>query len=205
MTQETAIEMYVGGLMLDPNTQAPVVILKDESGDLVLPIWIGLAEATSIASIIKQVTMTRPLTHDLIRDILTEVGAKLERVMITELKDSTYYAEVVLSMGEKALVFDSRPSDAIAMALRASAPIYVATKVLEQAKEAFSSGHRGGHGKVPTGNDDAVSEKPGEGSGQETEGPVPEDDPTGDFTNISRDKWSEILNSLDPEDFKYKQ
>src|SRR3974377_2168034 len=99
MSNETAIEMFVGGLMLDPNTQAPVVVLKDESGDIVLPIWIGIAEATSLASVIKQVTMTRPLTHDLMRDVLSELGVKVERVVITELKDSTYFAELVLSIG----------------------------------------------------------------------------------------------------------
>ena len=117
MSNDTAIEMFVGGLVLDPNTQAPVVVLKDESGDIALPIWIGVAEATSIASAIKQLTMQRPLTHDLMQDIFAEVGVKVQRVVITDLKDSTYFAELVLSHGDKALIMDSRPSDAIAIAI----------------------------------------------------------------------------------------
>ena len=87
--EDSAIEMFVGGLVLDPNTQAPVVILKDEEGKYILPIWIGVAEATSIASAIKQVTMARPLTHDLMHDIFLQVDLKVQRVVITELKEST--------------------------------------------------------------------------------------------------------------------
>jgi len=188
MSNEKAIEMFVGGLVLDPNTQAPVVVLKDESGELALPIWIGVAEATSIASAIKQVQMARPLTHDLIYSLFGEVGVKVERVIITELKDSTYYAELVLSHGEKALIFDSRPSDAIAIALRASAPIFVAQQVLEQAKVTFSteetidSAQEGEEGE----------EEPGKARNKK------------DFNTIEKDKWSDILKELDPDDFKYK-
>ncbi len=201
MANETAIEMFVGGLMLDPNTQAPVVVLKDESGDVVLPIWIGIAEATSIASVIKQVTMTRPLTHDLMRDVLSELGAKVERVVITELRDSTYYAELVLSVGEKALVFDARPSDAIAIALRASAPIYVTQQVLDQAKVAFSNTNR------PSESGKKAEETEGEVDMNEDEEAPAADIGVGgrDFTSIDKEKWTEILNDLDPDDFKYKQ
>ena len=207
MANETAIEMFVGGLMLDPNTQAPVVVLKDESGDIVLPIWIGIAEATSIASVIKQVPMTRPLTHDLMRDIISELGVKIERVVITDLKDSTYFSELVLSVGEKALVFDARPSDAIAIALRASAPIYVTQQVLDQARVAFSQQGQGAGGakKDPKGEqetdlnlDDVEGEtQPGDIALEGNE--------VGNLTNIDKDKWTEILSNLDPEDFKYKQ
>jgi len=189
MSKEKAIEMFVGGLVLDPNTQAPVVVLKDESGELALPIWIGVAEATSIASAIKQVKMARPLTHDLMYSLFGEVGVKVERIVITELKDSTYYAELVLSHGEKALIFDSRPSDAIAIALRASAPIFVTQQVLEQAKVTFSE------------TEDLA------GSGAEGEDADQEAQKAGDrkdFTTIEKDKWSDILQELDPDDFKYK-
>src|SRR5438309_205943 len=134
MTNETAIEMFVGGLVLDPHSQHPVVVLKDESGNVALPIWIGVAEATSIAAAIKQLTMPRPLTHDLMTDIFGELGVKVQRIVITDLKDSTYYAELILSHGDKALIIDSRPSDAIAIAIRASAPIFVAQHVIDQAK-----------------------------------------------------------------------
>lgn len=188
---ETAIEMFVGGLVLDPNTQAPVVILKDETGQIALPIWIGIAEATSIASAIKQVTMARPLTHDLMYDIFGELGVMVQRVVITDLKDSTYYAELVLSIGEKMLVMDCRPSDAMAISLRASAPIYVAQAVLDQAKVSFSqqegsSGEEGGNSSDESQEGDKEGEKRDE------------------FITTSREKWSDLLAKLDPDDFKYK-
>jgi uncharacterized protein len=192
MSKESAIEMFVAGLVLDPNTQAPVVVLKDEGGTVHIPIWIGIAEATSIASAIKQVPMARPLTHDLMYDVFLQVGVKVERVVITELKDSTYYAELILSLGEKALILDSRPSDAIAIALRASAPIFVAEKVLEQAKVSFSvvpqeEGERG--------------ESPEENAAKDGN---PDDQSQQDFKQIDKDKWHDILEKLDPDDFKFK-
>lgn len=191
MTEEIAIEMFVGGLVLDPNTQHPVVVLKNEAGDMHLPIWIGIAEATSIASAIKQVNMARPLTHDLISEIFSQVGVVVERVVITDLKDSTYYAELVLTHGDKAIILDSRPSDAIAVAVRASAPIYVAQKVLDQAKVTLSGG-----GPAQAGGSDEP----------QTEGEAAQesDEQDRDFKNIDKDKWNEILKSLDPDDFKYK-
>lgn len=190
MSEETAIEMFVGGLVLDPNTQAPVVVLKDEKGEVHLPIWIGIAEATSIASAIKELDMARPLTHDLMYDVLGDLGVRIERMVITELKDSTYYAELVLSFGDKALIFDARPSDAIAMALRASAPIYVAPRVIEQAQMAFSSEDAGAASASGEDPSDALNEELGESDK--------------DFKNIDKDKWSEILEDLDADDFKYK-
>ncbi len=192
MTNETAIEMFVGGLMLDPNTQAPVVILKDEKGEIVLPIWIGIAEATSIASAIKQVSMARPLTHDLMQSIFNELSAKVERIVITELKDSTYYAELIITVGERALIFDSRPSDAIAVALRASAPIFVTQQVLDQAKVTF--------------NTQGTGAPPSESGAEGEEGGAQEEavESGQDFTNVSKEKWTELLDELDPDDFKYK-
>lgn len=194
MANDTAVEMFVGGLVLDPNTQAPVIVLKDESGDICLPIWIGIAEATSIASAIKQVSMARPLTHDLMYDVFVELGIKVERIVITELKDSTYYAELVLAHGDKAIILDSRPSDAIALALRATAPIYVMQQVLDQAKMSFSAAFSGITGGAP---------KP-EGSGEENAEEGKEGPSKPDFKNIDKDKWTELLDDLDPDDFKYK-
>jgi bifunctional DNase/RNase len=191
MTSDTAIEMFVGGLLLDPNTQAPVVVLKDESGDIHLPIWIGIAEATSIASAIKQLNMARPLTHDLMYDIFLELGIRVQRIVITELKDATYYAELILSYGDKALILDSRPSDAIAIALRASAPIFVTQQVLEQARVAFA-----------TNTSAKTGEQTAKGEGQATEEAAGPEAP--DFKNIDKDKWNELLSELDPDDFKYK-
>lgn len=186
MSNETAVEMFVGGLVLDPNTQAPVVVLKDESGKLCLPIWIGIAEATSIATAIKQVAMERPLTHDLMYDVFLQIGLKIQRVVITELRESTYYAELVLLYGDKALIIDARPSDAIALALRASAPIFVAQTVLDQAKITFTI---------------VGEEQAGEIDGQSEEMP---EHPGGDLTAVDKEKWQKILEDLDPEDFKYK-
>jgi bifunctional DNase/RNase len=194
MANDSAVEMFVGGLVLDPATQAPIVVLKDESGEVTLPIWIGIPEATSIASAIKQVTMARPLTHDLFFDLLHEVGVTVQRVVITELKESTYFAELVLGQGDRVIVLDSRPSDAIAMALRASAPIYVAQSVLDQAKVAFA-----GNNPLPPA-EPASSEA---GAAEEAEDGQ-SDDSSNDFTGVDKDKWEELLSKLDPEDFKYK-
>ena len=196
MTEETAIEMFVGGLVLDPNTQTPVVVLKDETGNIALPIWIGVAEATSIASVIKQVVMQRPLTHDLMIQTFQEIGVSVQRIMINELKDSTYFAELVLSQGDKAIILDARPSDAIAIALRAQAPIFVASKVIEQARMHFTSAEN-----APKDPNPLASQM------QPPQNPDGTEDPNGggpDFKNISKDKWQEILKELDPDDFKYK-
>lgn len=194
MANDRAVEMFVGGLVLDPNSQAPVIVLKDESGEMCLPIWIGIAEATSIASAIKQVSMARPLTHDLMNDVFVELGVKVERVVITELKDSTYFAELVLAHGDKAIILDSRPSDAIALALRATAPIYVMQQVLDQAKMSFAGTFPGAGAKSES--SEGGSE---EGSKEDAEGQKGPD-----FKNIDKDKWTEILDDLDPDDFKYK-
>jgi bifunctional DNase/RNase len=192
MTSDSAVEMFVGGLVLDPATQAPIVVLKDESGNITLPIWIGIPEATSIASAIKQVTMARPLTHDLFFDLLLEVGVTVQRVVITELKESTYFAELVLGQGDRVMVLDSRPSDAIAMALRASAPIYVAQSVLDQAKVAFA-----GSNPIP-------AMEPSTAEGSQEEGDESQEESSNDFTGVDKDKWEELLSKLDPDDFKYK-
>ena len=195
MSQEKAIEMFVGGLVLDPNTQAPVVVLKDESGEMHLPIWIGIAEATSIASAIKQVEIGRPLTHDLMYSVFGEFGTKIERVVITDLKESTYFAELILSQGDKVVIVDCRPSDAIALSLRAAAPIFVSERVLELARISIEEATKAG--------ETAPQPEGGEDSAEEAE----EEDETvsgKNFKDIDKDKWEEILADLDPDDFKYK-
>jgi bifunctional DNase/RNase len=211
MEDESAIEMFVGGLVLDPNTQAPVVVLKNEEGDIHLPIWIGVAEATSIASAIKELEMARPLTHDLMMTILEEVSFRVERVVITELKDSTYFAELILASGDKALILDSRPSDAIAVALRAAAPIFVTQQVLTQAQISFADHMQSGE---PEDSSEAAmrADQQSEGGqeltaeGEGTSEAEEEDlaSPFKDFKEIDKDKWNEILEELDPDDFKYK-
>jgi hypothetical protein len=192
MVQEAAIEMFVGGLVMDPTTQAPIVVLKDETGSVTLPIWIGITEATSIASAIKQIAMARPLTHDLFYDLLQQLGMTVQRIVITELRESTYFAELILGQGDKAFVLDARPSDAIAMALRASAPIYVAQQVLDQAKIAFAS------------QGEAAPQSSGQGEGAAADEAVEGESSSSDFQAVDKAKWEEILSQLDPDDFKYK-
>lgn len=192
MVQEAAIEMFVGGLVMDPTTQAPIVVLKDETGSVSLPIWIGITEATSIASAIKQIAMARPLTHDLFYDLLQQLGITVQRIVITELRESTYFAELVLGQGDKAFVLDARPSDAIAMALRASAPIFVAQQVLDQAKVAFAS------------QGESAAQPSGPGEGESAEEGAEGGSSSSDFQAVDKTKWEEILSQLDPDDFKYK-
>ena len=190
---ETAIEMFVGGLVLDPHSQHPVVVLKDERGELCLPIWIGVAEATSIASAIKNLNMPRPLTHDLMTEIFQELGVKVQRIVITDLKESTYFAELILSVGEKALIIDSRPSDAIAIAVRAQAPIFVAQHVIDQAKM-----------NVPLA--PPVEAAPSEAGQEQSEAAEQQEaEPQeSDLSTVDKGKWKDILDDLDPDDFKYK-
>jgi bifunctional DNase/RNase len=122
------IQMVVGGLTLDPVTKTPIVILKDEDNKLNLPIWIGLLEATAMATELEGIKMARPMTHDLLRNILSEVGGSVESIEITELKDNTYYALIHMKLSGREVIIDSRPSDAIAIALRTKTPIFVAKK-----------------------------------------------------------------------------
>ena len=127
-----AIEMTVAGLTLDQVTRTPIVVLKDSENKLQLPIWIGLLEATAMATELEGIQMARPMTHDLFKNVLSELGGTVKRVAITELKENTYYAVITLAVGDREVAMDSRPSDAIAMALRSKTPIYVAKEVLEQ-------------------------------------------------------------------------
>jgi hypothetical protein len=138
--------------------------------------------------------MARPLTHDLFYELLLELGMTVQRIMITELRDSTYFAELVLGQGERALILDSRPSDAIAMALRASAPIYVSRQVLDQAQVAFANQEPTPEGEPPV-QDTPPAEEEGAKEGEES---------AKDFRSIDKEKWEEILGELDPDDFKYK-
>ncbi|GAB6065858.1 bifunctional nuclease family protein [Aquifex pyrophilus] len=129
------VEMEVHGITLDPTTQMPIVVLKGkEDENLILPIWIGAFEANGIAMRLQGVEPPRPMTYELLKRIITEMGGTVEKVVINDLKDSTYYAEIYINQGNNTLVIDSRPSDAINLALRFGAPIYVAEHVLEQSK-----------------------------------------------------------------------
>jgi bifunctional DNase/RNase len=131
MGREEFIEMRVGGLTLDPVTKTPIVILKDTDNKLNLPIWIGLMEATAMATELEGIKMARPMTHDLLRTVVDMLGGVVEAIEVTDLRDSTYYAVIYLEIGGRRVSVDARPSDAISLALRTKSPIFVAKKVLE--------------------------------------------------------------------------
>ena len=128
------IEMTIKGLMLDPITNTPIVILKDKDGDRVLPIWVGLFEANAIALQIENVATPRPMTHDLLRNIITDLDGRVDRIVVSDLKENTFYAVVHLTVRGDRVAVDARPSDAIALALRTRAPIMVEETVIENAK-----------------------------------------------------------------------
>jgi len=130
------IEMKIKGLMLDPITQMPIIILKDPNGESVLPIWVGLFEANAIALQMEKVPTPRPMTHDLLKNLLGKLEARIQKIVITELKENTFYAVIHLLHQGEAVAVDSRPSDAIALALRAEAPIFVEEDVIARSKNA---------------------------------------------------------------------
>ncbi len=127
------VRMIVHGLTIDPASNSPILILKEPEGGRTLPIWIGLLEATAIASELESVTFSRPMTHDLLRKVLGDLGYSVAKIEVTELKENTFYALIHLLGPQGQVAVDSRPSDAIALALRAQAPIFVAAQVLEAA------------------------------------------------------------------------
>lgn len=169
------IPMKVTGLTIDPFTNMPIIILKDMEEKSALPIWIGLIEASAIATELEKIQLTRPMTHDLMKNILQALGVRVERVEVNDLCDNTFYAKIFLKSNNAKIgksgefVVDSRPSDAIAMALRTSAPIFVDKKVIEKSRQVDMT-------------------------------QPPKDGEKGD-----QQKWAEFLEGLNSEDFgKYK-
>lgn len=136
------VEMKIRGLMMDPVTNMPIVILKDTDGDAVLPIWVGVYEANAIALEIEKVTTPRPMTHDLIKNLLTAFGGNVQKVVVTELKDDTFFAVIWTEHNGNIISVDSRPSDALAVALRVDCPIYVDDEVLRTSKLATAMSDR---------------------------------------------------------------
>lgn len=162
------VQMKVTGLTIDPFTNMPIIILKDLQETMALPIWIGLIEASSIATELEKIELSRPMTHDLMKNILDILGAKVERVEVTDLTDNTFIARIYISTAEKEFFMDSRPSDAIALALRTDSDIFVNKDVMEKSRRI------------------EVSKEVDEGK-------------------LKEQKWTEILENLNPEDFgKYK-
>lgn len=166
--------MTVGALTLDQTTKTPIVVLRDPDNKLNLPIWIGLLEATSMAAELEGIKPERPMTHDLMRNLLAELGGAVEAIQVTELRGNTYHAQILVKTREGKLVaVDARPSDAISLALRTKSPIYVAKQVLESSSE--------------------LQQSAGESESRDQ-----------NLAGVSRDKWAEILEKMSPDDFKYK-
>jgi bifunctional DNase/RNase len=158
-------EMQVIGITIDPVTQSPIVILRDKDNLNTLPIWIGMLEANAIAAGLEQLKLPRPMTHDLFKNLLDQIGVKLMRVEVTDIRENTYYAALHMEVGGKPIVVDSRPSDAIAIAIRMEVPIMVRDVVIEKSMRVEAGSSSGGE----------------------------------------KDKWTELLEKMDPEDFsKYK-
>ncbi|MBI4211601.1 MAG: bifunctional nuclease family protein [Deltaproteobacteria bacterium] len=167
--QNELVAMKVTGLTIDPFTSMPIIILKDFEDKCALPIWIGLIEASSIATELENIQLARPMTHDLLKSIFDELGVKVQKISVVDLEDNTFYAEIALANGNKHWVIDARPSDAIAIALRMHAPIFVTKKVIEKSRKIDLS-------QESTSDD-----------------------------QVKKQKWTEILENLSPEDFgKYK-
>jgi bifunctional DNase/RNase len=131
--------MKIRGLMMDPVTNMPIVILKDVGGDAVLPIWVGVYEANAIALEIEKVSTPRPMTHDLIKNVLSGLDAHVHKVVVTELKEDTFYAVIWMEREGRIVSVDSRPSDALALALRVDCPIFVDDEVLKTSKKTATS------------------------------------------------------------------
>lgn len=128
------VAMSIKGLMLDPVSNSPIVVLKDEEEKFFLPIWVGIFEANAIALQLENIATPRPMTHDLLRNTISELHARVTRVVINDLRDSTFFAQIRVIAGDRTLELDARPSDAIALALRTEAPIFVEQAVLDQAQ-----------------------------------------------------------------------
>ena len=134
------IEMTIKGLMVDPITNMPIIILRDTDGQKVLPIWVGIFEANAIALQIENIATPRPMTHDLLKNIISDLKATVQKIVVCDLKENTFFALVYLGVDGETIAVDARPSDAIALALRARAPIFVEESVIENAKTVdFSS------------------------------------------------------------------
>jgi bifunctional DNase/RNase len=133
------IEVKIRALMMDPNSGTPIIILKDVNSETMLPIWVGAYEANAIALEIEKIAPPRPMTHDLLRNLIVELGLTVDRVVVTSLRDNTFYAVIEMSGADgEAMRLDSRPSDAIALALRADCPIFVDSEVIQASKNSVS-------------------------------------------------------------------
>ena len=129
------IEMTIKGLMVDPITNMPIVILRDADGSRVLPIWLGVFEANAIALQIENISTPRPMTHDLLKNVIHDLNAAVEKIVVSDVKENTFYASIQLKVDQEPVFVDARPSDAIALALRVKVPIFVEESVIDNAKK----------------------------------------------------------------------
>ncbi len=134
MGDKMQIEMTIKGLMVDPITNMPIIILRDKDGQRVLPIWVGVFEANAIALQMENVTTPRPMTHDLLKNVIADLKADIQKIVVSDLRENTFYALIYLMVNGEPVAIDARPSDAIALALRAQAPIFVEDRVIDHAK-----------------------------------------------------------------------
>lgn len=199
--------MEIASLVLDPTTQAPIVVLKDVKGETYLPIWIGVAEAGSIAAALRGLPSMRPLSHDLMNSMISELGGTIRRVVIDKLENSTYFAVIELCHADVVRLVDCRPSDAIALALRVAAPIVVRRQVVEEAHAQVDIEQGREENTVANLAEENLSE---EGPQQHKEKNhlddigLPKDYEERDLSLVDREKWAELLSEMSPEDFKYK-
>ena len=129
------VEMTIKGLMMDPVTHTPIVVLQERDADRMLPIWVGVVEANAIALQVENITTARPMTHDLLRNIIEDLDGTVDRIVVSDLKEQTFYAVIHIRIHGEHLAIDARPSDAIALALRARAPIMVEDTVFDRARQ----------------------------------------------------------------------
>ena len=133
-------KVNIAGMTMDPASNTPIIILKTEDDDRAVPIWIGLLEATSIASVLQNIKLDRPMTHDLFKNLLDRLQIAVDKVEVCDLKENTFYAKIYLTSDGASFIMDSRPSDAIAIALRCEAPIYIEDKVIEKSQQGYEEG-----------------------------------------------------------------
>ena len=137
------LEMKVSGLTIDPFTNVPIVILKDMDEKNALPVWIGVLEASAIASELEKIQFSRPMTHDLLKEVLRNINVTVTRIEVIDLRENVYYATIHMATKDSSFILDARPSDAIALALRTRSPIFVDTKVLDKSKSIDMRGDQG--------------------------------------------------------------
>lgn len=210
-SDEQEVEMIILGLVVDPVSNAPIVVLKVPDQEICLPIWIGVNEASSIASTLKEIVSPRPMTHDLLQNTIEILGAKVGKISIVGLEENTFFAKIELRLGEEIRELDARPSDALALAVRLEVPIFVSVDVLDRAQATLIPVDAAGN---PTGTIGEFIAGEGEDGPMSREEEFvssitndPDDIKKGriiTFAELDKDQLSEMLADMDPDDFKYK-